>query len=117
MASEWQEVREVSRPFHDGLVALFLMRPIGFSTGALAKTDFRRALGELRKRHIDVVELSALPSLDLQQFSFVSPHAPSRFAQELETWVVEHLSSVVQLGIPVIVHPDTIYTAFSLMCK
>ena len=98
------------------------MRPIGFSTGALAKSDFRRALEELRKRHIDVVELSALrideleplcsalPSLDVQQFAFISVHAPSSFAPELEPWVVEQLNSVVRLGVPVVVHPDTIYT-------
>ena len=64
------------------------MRPIGFSTGAVAKGDFRRALNLLREHHVDVVELSALrvdeleplvaaiPDLDLGRFSFVSIAQP-----------------------------------------
>ena len=69
---------------------------IGFSTGALAKGDFRRALALLREHRVDVVELSALrieelaplvsslPDLELQDFQFVSIHAPSRFEPEAE---------------------------------
>ena len=60
------------------------MRRIGFSTGALARGDFRGALEKLRLYGLQVVELSALraseldplanalPSLDLSDFSFVS---------------------------------------------
>ena len=59
------------------------MRPIGFSTGALARGDFRRALASLQAHRIDIVELSALrmeelepliaalPGLDLERFTFV----------------------------------------------
>ena len=36
------------------------MRLIGFSTGALARNDFRRALQMLAERHVRAVELSAL---------------------------------------------------------
>jgi len=98
------------------------MRPIGFSTGAVAKGDFRRALNLLREHHVDVVELSALrvdeleplvaaiPDLDLGRFSFVSIHAPSRFSPESERWVVGQLESVVACGYPVVVHPDIIFT-------
>ncbi len=42
------------------------MRPIGFSTGALARADFRRALDMLLARNITVVELSALRLSELQ---------------------------------------------------
>ena len=98
------------------------MRPIGFSTGALAKGDFRRALELLRRHQIRVVELSALrfdelepllialPSLDLQEFSFVSVHAPTRFAPEFEASVIERLHSIAERGCPLVVHPDVIFT-------
>ena len=68
------------------------MRRIGFSTGALARGDFRSALAILHRYRVDVVELSALrigelaplahaiSDLDLSAFTFVSIHAPSRFA-------------------------------------
>ena len=72
------------------------MRRIGFSTGALARGDFRSALAMLRPHKIDVVELSALrvselaplaqaiPDLDLSEFTFVSIHAP-RSLSEIES--------------------------------
>src|SRR4051794_19712335 len=96
------------------------MRHIGFSTGALARGDFRAALAILRQHDITIVELSALrveeltplvtalPSLVLECFSFVSVHAPSRFARDAEQWVVEQLLPFVERGYPVIVHPDVI---------
>lgn len=76
------------------------MRPIGLSTGALAKSDYRTALADIRLNGIRVVELSALRSwelpapvadirnLDLHQFEYVSFHAPSRFdvADELSVY-------------------------------
>jgi len=98
------------------------MRPIGFSTGAIAKSNFQRALDELQTRHISVVELSALrvnelmplcsaiPSLRLSGFDFISVHAPSSFAPELESWIIERLSLIALQGFPVVVHPDTIHT-------
>jgi len=98
------------------------MRRIGFSTGALARGDFRSALAILREHKIPIVELSALrveelapllnalPTLDLQSFSFVSVHAPSRFAQEFESCVIDQLSVFAERGYPVVVHPDVILT-------
>jgi hypothetical protein len=98
------------------------MRPIGFSTGALARGDFRAALAILQKRGIGVVELSALrieeleplitalPSLNLASFAFVSIHAPSRFNQEMEHGIVELLSVEQARGYPVVVHPDVVFT-------
>jgi hypothetical protein len=98
------------------------MRPIGFSTGALARGDFQRALHVLGALNIGVVEISALriseleplctafPSLDLGRFAFVSIHAPSRFPSDSEDWVLERLSALGHFGFPLVVHPDTIYT-------
>src|SRR5258706_2451367 len=97
------------------------MRRIGFSTGALARGDFRTALTILRKHNISIIELSALrieeltplldtlADLDLECFSFVSVHAPSRFAPEFEPWVVGQLGSLRARGYPVVVHPDVIH--------
>lgn len=96
------------------------MRHIGFSTGALARGDFRAALAILRERGISAVELSALrldelaplvdalPSLKLDDFSFVSFHAPSHIEPDSEQWVADQLSLVAAQGYPVIVHPDVI---------
>ena len=97
------------------------MLRIGFSTGAIAKGDFRSALASLRKYKISIVELSALrleelgplvdaiPSLDLEDFSFVSVHAPSRFGIDREDWVIDRLSTVASYGFPIVVHPDVIH--------
>lgn len=97
------------------------MRPIGFSTGALAKGDFRRALQLMRAHNVDIVELSALrleelnplvsalPDLGLENFSFVSVHAPSRFEREFETSVIEQLFSFTQRGYAAVVHPDVMF--------
>jgi hypothetical protein len=98
------------------------MRPIGFSTGALAKGDFRRALELLRGHETDVVELSALrfeeldpllaalPTLDLGQFSFVSIHTPTLFLPHMEASVIERLCSLAERGYSLVVHPDVIFT-------
>ena len=98
------------------------MRPIGFSTGAVARGDFRHALERLRENHIEVVELSALrideldplvsaiTELDLRSFSFVSIHAPSRFVPELEQSVVDRLGLLAERDYPVVVHPDVMST-------
>lgn len=97
------------------------MRPIGFSTGALAKEDFRAALQKLGRYGIKAVELSALrlrelpalvdalPDLDLSSFRFVSFHAPSSFQPDDEQAVISHLRHVVEFGLSVIVHPDVIF--------
>src|SRR4051812_25507604 len=95
------------------------MRPLGFSTGALAKGDFQAALGIQRGLGLSAVELSALrrdellplmealPGLDLNGFSHVSLHAPSRLDGLDELELVAILSDV-PTSWPVVVHPDLI---------
>lgn len=96
------------------------MRPIGFSTGAIARGNFSLAVKCLRDRGIDVIELSALrvcelrplldalPSLDLHAFRFLSIHVPSRFDEDEEAEIVDELRRRAA-GIPIVVHPDTIF--------
>lgn len=97
------------------------MRPIGFSTGALAYSDFRRGLAILNRSHTAVVELSALrenelapliedlASLDLSRFKYISVHAPSRYEPSHERAIVELLKSVMNRKWPIILHPDTVH--------
>lgn len=98
------------------------MRPIGFSTGALAKGDFARGLDLQRgSDRIHAVELSAirdhelsalvneLPSLDVEAFAYVSFHAPSRLQTLDETSVFELLLQLPEAW-PVIVHPEILRT-------
>jgi hypothetical protein len=98
------------------------MRPIGFSTGALAKGDF--ALGLHAQRNvagIDAVELSALrdhelptligviDSLDVDDFEYVSFHAPSRLTAMDEQAAFDLLLRVPAAW-PIIVHPELLHT-------
>lgn len=97
------------------------MQPLGFSTGALALSDFRRALTLLRDKPLSVVELSAirehelipllrsLDDLDLSQFEYVSIHAPSSISAKSEAVIFRELYNIRRLGWPVIVHPDTLH--------
>ena len=96
------------------------MRLIGFSTGALAFGDFRRGLELLRETDARAVELSALreqelpplmqalPELPLDQFAYVSVHAPSRLASLSEKAVAEMLQPCIDRGFHVVLHPDAI---------
>lgn len=96
-------------------------RTIGFSTGALAFGDYRRALDMLRKHPIRAVELSALrqpeleplraavDELDLSQFIYVAVHAPSRIEPGTESHVVRCLLDFASKGWPIVVHPDAIH--------
>lgn len=96
------------------------MRPIGFSTGALARGDFRLALQILKATCTDAVELSALrteelthlaetvDSLDLSQFRHISVHAPSKFAARDETAIIRRLEFCLRRRWPVVIHPDAI---------
>lgn len=98
------------------------MRRIGFSTGALAKGDFRQGIGILRQQSVDAIELSALreheldellkalPDLDLDGFSYVSFHAPSRLESLGETELVKRLQTVASHVHAIVVHPDIIKT-------
>jgi hypothetical protein len=104
------------------------MQPLGFSTGALALSDFRKALRMLRDQPLSVVELSAirepelvpllrsLDDLDLSHFSYVSIHAPSYFSPEAEAGIFEALYEIRHRGWPIVVHPDTLHD-FSLWKK
>jgi hypothetical protein len=95
-------------------------RPIGYSTGALAKSDFQRALELLRRHGVSVVELSslrdtefiplmeALDSLDLSFTSYCSFHAPGRFESLSEKDVANRLRSLLPRRWPIIIHPDAI---------
>jgi hypothetical protein len=97
------------------------MRSIGFSTGALALSDFRLALEELRGQPVSAVELSALrypelqPLLDaletlaLAPYTYKSIHAPSRFHAGQEAEIIDRLRRSVPRDWPIILHPDTIH--------
>jgi hypothetical protein len=97
-----------------------MTRPIGFSTGALALGDFRAALDMLKNCRATTVELSALrdhelgalvealPTLDLQRFSYVSVHVPSQFRTLSESQVAAGLRKCIDLGISIVIHPDSI---------
>jgi hypothetical protein len=96
------------------------MQPLGFSTGALALSDFRGALELLNGQPVNAVELSAirepelipllrsLDQLDLSRFTYVSIHAPSRFSPEAEGPIFQALYDQRQYNWPIIVHPDTL---------
>jgi hypothetical protein len=93
---------------------------IGFSTGALSLGDFKQALDLMQGTSMTAVELSALrmpelpilvgatPSLHLEQFGYVSFHAPSRFSEDEEDGVINLLGHLPKEW-PIIVHPDTIH--------
>jgi hypothetical protein len=102
------------------------MRPIGFSTGALAYADFRRGLAMTQSMRIcTAIELSALrqpelqpllaslDTLELSHFNYVSIHAPSQFTPEWETQAAGMLRTQLHRQWPVVVHPDVL-TDFAL---
>lgn len=97
-------------------------RPIGFSTGALAKGDFVRGLEVQRcSGRVSAVELSALrdhelpvlvnalPSLDLHAFTYVSFHAPSKL-QTLDEQEVFDLLLRLPESSPIVAHPEILRT-------
>ncbi len=98
------------------------MKPLGFSTGALAGGDFMRGIALQRDvARVDAVELSALrdhelkplvdavPNLDLRAFDYVSFHAPSKLQTLNEQTVLELLIGLPDTW-PVIVHPELLQT-------
>ena len=99
------------------------MRPIGFSTGALAKGDFQQGL-ELQSElnEITAIELSALrehelpllvdaiDDLDVERFDYVSFHAPSKLKDFGENAVFDLLLSLPEAW-PIIVHPEIVRTS------
>ena len=97
------------------------MRPIGFSTGALALSDYRQGLSQLRGKAIDSIELSALrfnelrplletlPTLNLSAYTNIGLHAPSRFDAVQEIEIAELLRAHVNPNWPIVLHPDAIH--------
>ncbi len=98
------------------------MRPIGFSTGALAKGDFHLGLWLQRDvSGISAIELSALrehelpalvdaiDDLDVAGFQYVSFHAPSRFKDFDENTIFDFLLSLPESW-PIIAHPEILRT-------
>lgn len=98
------------------------MKRIGFSTGALARGDFRLALRMLSGKKVNAVELSALrqdelaplvdqlDQLDLSRFQYVSFHAPSAMEKSYEATALELLQRVAKREWPIVVHPDAMHT-------
>lgn len=96
------------------------MRPIGFSTGAIAYSDFKLALQLLSKKPVCCVELSALRwpevepllaainTLDLHQYGYIALHAPSKFTPEQEPLLAALLRESLPPTWPIVLHPDTI---------
>jgi hypothetical protein len=101
------------------------MRPIGFSTGALAYADFRRGLAMTRSTMCAAVELSALrqaelfplldslSELDLTGFEYISIHAPSQYEPSWEPVAWDRLREECWRNWPIVVHPDALFD-FSL---
>lgn len=96
------------------------MVSIGFSTGALAYSDFRNALRMLHDEDIPAVELSALrmpewvplvdalESMDLSDFDYISIHLPSLMDASEEHQIVESVGRLPHQDWPLILHPDTV---------
>ena len=97
------------------------MAIVGFSTGAIAFGDFARALRLLEGTSANAVELSALRCVELpgllsalslqfknlsERYKYISFHAPTDFKDE--RGLVKQLMSVANMGLNVVVHPDTI---------
>ncbi|HST58446.1 MAG TPA: hypothetical protein VLK84_07160 [Longimicrobium sp.] len=97
------------------------MDTIGYSTGALARSDVHGAFDLLAYRGTGAVELSALrvhelgpllqaiPDLPLAPFPHISVHAPSAFTAAQEPEIAAALLPVARAGWLVVVHPDTIH--------
>src|SRR3990172_5549592 len=101
------------------------MHSYGFSTGALAFGDFKKALEMLVGQSVNAVELSALrehelpalmaaaSTLDLSAYRYVSVHAPSRFSTLSEAEAAKLLEPCIERGWPIVLHPDAIHDASS----
>lgn len=95
------------------------MRSIGFSTGALCYSDFRRALQLLAGTNATAVELSALrqaeleplvvalAELNLQRYKHVSVHVPSAIEPAFEGIMLDLLAQF-PVEWPLITHPNVI---------
>src|SRR5262249_32741259 len=102
-------------------VRSFLMRMIGFSTGALARNDYRLALRMMADKEVNAVELSALrqeelqplvedlDNLDLGKFRYIAFHAPSLLEPAFESTAIQLLERVALRGWPIVVHPNAMH--------
>jgi len=93
---------------------------IGFSTGALALSDFQVGLAMNQAAGLNAVELSALRETEVagllaaidgmppQRLDFVSFHAPSSLQRISDKELIQQLQPIFDRGWPVIVHPDII---------
>lgn len=98
------------------------MRPIGFSTGALAKGDALTGIHLQRCYGVSAVEVSALRigelgsilssisaiENELENIDFVSFHAPSAINSDDERATTVALAEAVPNEWPIVVHPDAI---------
>ncbi|TIM86001.1 hypothetical protein [Mesorhizobium sp.] len=97
------------------------MAVVGFSTGAIALDDFATALQLLAPTRAKAVELSALRMAELpallaalplrlpelrRRYEYISFHAPTNFDNEND--LVVQLKVVADMGLNIVVHPDTI---------
>jgi hypothetical protein len=103
---------------------------VGFSTGALERGDFRKALGWMSDHEMRTVELSALRFDELEplirrldkidvsdsNFDYVSFHAPSYFSPDQEERVIELLQPVKERNWNIVVHPDVLFTPERWSC-
>jgi endonuclease IV len=93
---------------------------IGFSTGSLAQSDFKKAIEMQERCGANAIELSALreseiivlldemDNLNLEPFKYVSFHAPSKLTNLKEGQLIELLSVLLDKAISIVVHPDII---------
>ena len=98
------------------------MELIGFSTGSLAYSNYKKAMKDLN-HHLDLInsiELSALreeeleplvndmDDMDLSNYKYVSFHAPSKLVKLNERQAIALLKKVAYKNINIILHPDVI---------
>jgi hypothetical protein len=94
---------------------------VGFSTGAIGRSDVRAAFGMLSRHRTDAIELSALridelaplvsdlPTFPLDGYGYIAVHAPSAFSRAQERHVARALRPIAERGWQVVVHPDTLH--------
>jgi hypothetical protein len=100
----------------------FEMGRVGFSTGALAKGQIAVGIQISRDLELTVIELSALrlreldhlvsiaATENLNDFKYVSVHAPTDYLPSDETYVAHVLEEIARRhGWPVILHPDSVH--------
>jgi len=93
------------------------MAPIGFSTGCIKLADLKVGLSAAEtsvaavelcalREHTFIPLIDSLDELNLDRFSYVSFHVPSKLEKLSEEVVVERLRPVASRGWSMVVHPD-----------